>query len=72
VLFGGDLYEHERFSPDTGQFLRAMFEGIHPTPVYISPGNHDWPSTETASPGRWFLTLCSRRSSPGTAASSGR
>ncbi|MHB8334214.1 MAG: metallophosphoesterase family protein [Acidimicrobiales bacterium] len=39
---GGDLYEHERFSPDTGEFLRASFEEIAPLPVFIAPGNHDW------------------------------
>lgn len=39
---GGDLYEHERFSPDTGEFLRASFEAIAPIPVLIAPGNHDW------------------------------
>jgi exonuclease SbcD len=39
---GGDLYEHERFSPDTGEFLRATFETLAPTPVLIAPGNHDW------------------------------
>ena len=39
---GGDLYEHERFSPDTGEFLRASFEAIAPLPVLIAPGNHDW------------------------------
>lgn len=39
---GGDLYEHERFSPDTGEFLRASFEEIAPLPVFLAPGNHDW------------------------------
>ena len=39
---GGDLYEHERFTPDTGEFLRASFEEIDPLPVFIAPGNHDW------------------------------
>lgn len=42
LLCSGDLYEHERVSPDTGAFLRATFEEISPTPVFISPGNHDW------------------------------
>jgi len=42
VLCGGDLYEHDRFSSDMRQFLRAAFEKLHPTPVYVSPGNHDW------------------------------
>jgi len=47
VLCGGDLYEHDRFSPDTGEFLRAMFERLHPTLVLIAPGNHDWYGPES-------------------------
>jgi DNA repair exonuclease SbcCD nuclease subunit len=39
---GGDLYEHDRFSPDTGEFLRASFEALAPIGVLIAPGNHDW------------------------------
>lgn len=42
LLCGGDLYEHERFSPDTAAFVRAVFAGLHPLPVYLAPGNHDW------------------------------
>jgi DNA repair exonuclease SbcCD nuclease subunit len=42
LLCGGDLYEQERFSPDTAEFLRQSFAGIAPMPVYISPGNHDY------------------------------
>ena len=42
VLCGGDLYEHDRFSPDTGAFLRSTFAKLHPMPVFIAPGNHDW------------------------------
>jgi DNA repair exonuclease SbcCD nuclease subunit len=42
LLCSGDLYEQERVSPDTAAFLRAIFEEIAPTPVFISPGNHDW------------------------------
>jgi DNA repair exonuclease SbcCD nuclease subunit len=42
ILCGGDLYEQERFTPDTAGFLRASFEKVHPLPVYIAPGNHDW------------------------------
>jgi DNA repair protein SbcD/Mre11 len=38
----GDLYEHERVSPDTGSFLRAAFARLHPLPVFLAPGNHDW------------------------------
>ena len=41
LVCGGDLYEHERFSPDTGEFLRATFAGIN-KPVLLAPGNHDW------------------------------
>lgn len=39
---GGDLYEHERFTPDTAKFLLATFADLHPLPVYLAPGNHDW------------------------------
>lgn len=39
---GGDLYENDRFTPDTAEFLRATFAGLHPLPVYLAPGNHDW------------------------------
>lgn len=39
---GGDLYENERFTPDTAAFLRATFGALHPMPVFLAPGNHDW------------------------------
>ena len=42
LLCGGDLYEHERCSPDTAAFLQATFQQAQPLPVYIAPGNHDW------------------------------
>ena len=42
LLCGGDLYEQDRFSRDTGEFLRKTFADIDPIPVYIAPGNHDW------------------------------
>ncbi len=42
ILLGGDLYEHERVSPDTGAFLRELLASAAPTPVFIAPGNHDW------------------------------
>lgn len=38
----GDLYEHDRFTADTAAFLVATFADLHPLPVLISPGNHDW------------------------------
>jgi DNA repair exonuclease SbcCD nuclease subunit len=47
ICCGGDLFEHDRVSPDTGQFLRALFEGAHPIRVFIAPGNHDWLGPES-------------------------
>lgn len=42
VLCAGDLYEHDRFTPDTRIFLRDTFARLQPTPVFLAPGNHDW------------------------------
>lgn len=42
LLCGGDLYEQDRFSPDTAAFLRATLATLDPLPVYLAPGNHDW------------------------------
>lgn len=42
VLCGGDLYEHDRVTPDTAEFLRSAFARIEPIRVFIAPGNHDW------------------------------
>jgi exonuclease SbcD len=42
VLCGGDLYEHERYTPDTAAFLRACFDKAYPLRIFISPGNHDY------------------------------
>lgn len=42
ILCAGDLYEQERFSPDTAEFLRVEFARAHPLKIYIAPGNHDW------------------------------
>jgi exonuclease SbcD len=47
LLCGGDLYEHERFTPDTVAFVRSVFEELHPIPVYLAPGNHDWLGPES-------------------------
>jgi DNA repair exonuclease SbcCD nuclease subunit len=41
LCLAGDLYEHERAGPDTGEFLREAFAGLA-CPVLIAPGNHDW------------------------------
>lgn len=42
LLCGGDLYEHDRVTLDTGKFLRETFAALDPVPVYLAPGNHDW------------------------------
>jgi len=41
VTIGGDLYEHERSTFDTGNFLRGQFERLGSIPVLIAAGNHD-------------------------------
>jgi DNA repair exonuclease SbcCD nuclease subunit len=41
LLCAGDLYEHERVTPDTAAFLRSSF-GELCCPVFLAPGNHDW------------------------------
>jgi DNA repair exonuclease SbcCD nuclease subunit len=41
VTIGGDLYEHDRATLDTGNFLRQQFERLGAVPVLIAPGNHD-------------------------------
>ncbi len=41
VTIGGDLYEHDRFTLDTGHFLRQQLERLAPIPAFIAPGNHD-------------------------------
>jgi exonuclease SbcD len=42
LLCGGDLYEHDRVTPDTAEFLRTSFADLSPIPVFLAPGNHDW------------------------------
>jgi DNA repair exonuclease SbcCD nuclease subunit len=42
LLVAGDLYEHERFTPDTVRFVEATFAKLDPIPVLVAPGNHDW------------------------------
>jgi DNA repair exonuclease SbcCD nuclease subunit len=41
LLIAGDLFEHDRLTPDTASFLLGA---LHRTdrPVFIAPGNHDW------------------------------
>ena len=47
VFIAGDLYEHERIAPDTGEFLRQAFAELAPTPILLAPGNHDWYGPES-------------------------
>lgn len=42
LLVAGDLYEHERVSPDTGAFLVSLFRDAAPLRIFVTPGNHDW------------------------------
>jgi exonuclease SbcD len=41
VLIAGDLFEHERITPDTVEFLKRQLESVDPIRVFIAPGNHD-------------------------------
>lgn len=42
VFCGGDLYEHERATPDTAAFLKETFAQLVTIRVFLAPGNHDW------------------------------
>ena len=41
VLIAGDLFEHERITPDTVEFLKRQLESVDPIRVFMAPGNHD-------------------------------
>jgi DNA repair exonuclease SbcCD nuclease subunit len=41
VTIGGDLYEHERSTLDTGNLLRQQVARLGEVPVLIATGNHD-------------------------------
>lgn len=41
VLIVGDLFEQKGFSLDTIRFIQRELNRLKPTPVFISPGNHD-------------------------------
>jgi DNA repair exonuclease SbcCD nuclease subunit len=41
VLLAGDLFEHDRVTPDTAEFLKQRLCALAPLPVFVSPGNHD-------------------------------
>lgn len=42
LLVAGDLYETDRVTADTGDFLRGAFASLQPVRVFVAPGNHDW------------------------------
>ena len=42
VTIGGDLFEGDRVSKDTIQFLLESFAQLAPIPILIAPGNHDY------------------------------
>jgi len=41
ILIAGDLFEHDRITPDTTAFLNQQFDNLRPIRVFIAPGNHD-------------------------------
>jgi DNA repair protein SbcD/Mre11 len=41
LVCAGDLYEHDRFTPDTVRFVADAFNAVE-VPVLLAPGNHDW------------------------------
>lgn len=47
VLCGGDLYEQDRITQDTAEFLRSQFARLQPIQVLVAPGNHDWYGPKT-------------------------
>jgi DNA repair exonuclease SbcCD nuclease subunit len=47
IFCGGDLYEHDRFTPDTVNSVQRAFERADPIRVFLAPGNHDWYGPES-------------------------
>ena len=41
MLIAGDVFEHDRVTSDTCEFLKGQLESLNPVQVFISPGNHD-------------------------------
>ncbi len=41
VLVAGDLFEHDRVTADTVEFLKQQFAALGEIRVFIAPGNHD-------------------------------
>jgi len=46
VLCAGDLFEHERVTPDAVAFLQSSFARTD-RPILLAPGNHDWLSPQS-------------------------
>ena len=46
ILCGGDLFEHDRVTPDTIAFLRSSFARTDRR-IILAPGNHDWLSPQS-------------------------
>ncbi|HEX5578956.1 MAG TPA: metallophosphoesterase, partial [Candidatus Limnocylindria bacterium] len=46
VLCAGDLFEHDRVTPDTVAFLQASFARTDRR-ILLAPGNHDWLSARS-------------------------
>jgi DNA repair protein SbcD/Mre11 len=41
LLIAGDLFESERVTPDTFEFIKQQLAALTSTRVFIAPGNHD-------------------------------
>ncbi len=41
ILIAGDLFEIDRVTPDTIEFLKQQFESVSTIRIFIAPGNHD-------------------------------
>ena len=41
VLVAGDLFEQDRITPDTSEFLKQQLGNLNSIRVFIAPGNHD-------------------------------
>lgn len=48
ITIAGDLFEADRVSRDTAQFLSNCFRQLAPIPILIAPGNHDYYSPISA------------------------
>jgi DNA repair exonuclease SbcCD nuclease subunit len=46
VLCAGDLFEHDRVTPDTVAFLQSSFARTERR-IVLAPGNHDWLSAQS-------------------------